>query len=105
MLKNKRHNTQSRYFSEQLTAALKKITDYPLTVIEAPMGYGKTTAVKEYITNSDFEVLWQTVYDNVDIHFWGNFSKLFAEVDSACSVKLAEIGIPEDSIARREVVV
>jgi len=104
MLKNKRHNTQSRYFSEQLTAALKKITDYPLTVIEAPMGYGKTTAVKEYITNSDFEVLWQTVYDNVDIHFWGNFSKLFAEVDSACSVKLAEIGIPEDSIARREVV-
>jgi len=104
MPKNKRHNTQSRYFSEQLTAALKKITDYPLTVIEAPMGYGKTTAVKEYIANSDFEVLWQTVYDNVDIHFWSNFSKLFAELDSVCSVKLAEIGIPEDSIARRTVV-
>ena len=104
MLKNKRHNTQSLYFSEELTAALKKITDYPLTVIEAPMGYGKTTAVKEYIANSDFEVLWQTVYDNVDIHFWNSFSKLFAELDFTCSVKLAEVGMPEESTRRREAV-
>ena len=104
MLKNKRHNTQSLYFSEQLTAALKKITHYPLTVIEAPMGYGKTTAVKEYIANSDFEVLWQAVYDNVDMHFWSSFCKLFVELDFACSVKLAEVGMPEDSATRREVV-
>ncbi|WP_378955068.1 LuxR C-terminal-related transcriptional regulator [Pelosinus sp. sgz500959] len=104
MLKNKRHNTQSLYFSEQLIAALKQITGYPLTVIEAPMGYGKTTAVKEYIANRNFEVLWQTVYDNVDMHFWGSFCKLFAELDFACSVKLTEIGMPEDSVTRREVV-
>lgn len=104
MLKNKRHNTQSLYFSEQLIAALKQITSYPLTVIEAPMGYGKTTAVKKYIANSDFEVLWLTVYDNVDMHFWNSFCRLFAEVDIACSVKLAEIGMPEDSVTRREVV-
>ena len=104
MLKNNRHNTQSLYFSEQLTTALKQITSYPLTVIEAPMGYGKTTAVKKYIANSDFEVLWLTVYDNVDMHFWNSFCKLFAELNSACSVKLGEVGMPEDSATRRQVV-
>lgn len=102
--KNKRHNTHSLYFSERLTAVLKRITDYPLTVIEAPMGYGKTTAVKDYVTNSGFGVLWQTVYDNVDVHFWSGFCKLFAELDFACSVKLAEYGLPEDSTTRREAV-
>lgn len=104
MLKNKRHNTQSLYFSERLTTALKQIIDYPLTVIEAPMGYGKTTAVKEYAANSGFTVLWQTVYDNVAMHFWSDFCKLFAELDCACAVKLTEIGLPEDNVTRREAV-
>ncbi len=104
MRNSTRHNTHSLYFSERLTTALKQIVDVPLTVIEAPMGYGKTTAVKEYAASSGFTVLWQTVYDNVDVHFWNDFCKLFAELDCACAVKLAEIGLPEDNITRREAV-
>lgn len=104
MHNNKRHNTQTLYFSEQLTTALKQIVDYPLTVIEAPMGYGKTTAVREYAASSGFTVLWQTVYDNVAVHFWSDFCKLFAELDCAGAIELAEFGLPEDNIARREAV-
>ena len=35
-----------RYFSPRLLAALTGILSSPLTVIEAPMGYGKTVAVR-----------------------------------------------------------
>ena len=38
-----------RYFSPRLLAALTGILSSPLTVIEAPMGYGKTVAVREFL--------------------------------------------------------
>lgn len=102
MLKVKRYNTRNLYLSERLSAVLEQIPYYPLTVIEAPMGYGKTTAVKEYATKTRADVLWQTVYDNVAAHFWSAFCSLFARLDSPCAHKLAELGLPEDSPARRE---
>lgn len=92
------------YFSDRLTSALERISDYPLTVIEAPMGYGKTTAVKEYAAKTGVGVLWQTVYDNAAAHFWSGFCNLFAKVDSACAFHLAELGLPDDSAARQEAV-
>jgi len=47
MRKNKKPNTRSLYFSERITKAIRQVSDYPLTIVEAPMGYGKTTAVWE----------------------------------------------------------
>ena len=41
-----------RYFSPRLLAALTGILSSPLTVIEAPMGYGKTVAVREFLRRS-----------------------------------------------------
>lgn len=104
MLNTKRYNTQGVYFSDRLTAALEQIPNYPLTVIEAPMGYGKTTAVKEYVSKASVEALWQTVYDNTAAFFWSGFCKLFSALDSACVLKLARLGLPDDSATRREAV-
>ncbi len=52
------------YFSNKLMENLKRIYEYPLTIVEVPMGYGKTTAVREYLNNNDANVLWQRVYDS-----------------------------------------
>lgn len=101
MQKPNRHNAPGLYFSDRLAAALERIPEYPLTVIEAPLGYGKTTAVKEYADRAGFDVLWQTVYDNTAAHFWKGFCTLFARLDSACALSLEEVGLPEDSAARR----
>lgn len=95
MRKPNRNNAPGLYFSERLAAALERIPEYPLTVIEAPMGYGKTTAVKEYAARAGFEVLWQTVYDNTAAHFWNGFCVLFDRLDSACALSLEEVGLPE----------
>jgi uncharacterized membrane protein YeiB len=37
------------YFPRRIAEAMNKIFDFPLTVVEAPMGYGKTTAVRSIL--------------------------------------------------------
>ena len=46
-----------RYFSPRLLAALTGILSSPLTVIEAPMGYGKTVAVREFLRRENLAVI------------------------------------------------
>ena len=82
MLKSKHYNARGLFFSERLTTVLRKIPDYFLTIVEAPMGYGKTTAVKEYLNQAEIEWLWQTVYDQETAHFWHDFCQL---VELRCS--------------------
>ena len=42
MLKRMKVNPENMYLSQRLTDRLSQMKNYPLTVIEAPMGYGKT---------------------------------------------------------------
>ena len=37
------------YFSDHLKRQLANISNHPLTIIEAPSGFGKTTAVREFL--------------------------------------------------------
>lgn len=104
MLKSKPYNARSLFLSERLTAILKKIPDYFLTIVEAPMGYGKTTAVKEYLNQAKVEWLWQTVYDQEKVHFWHDFCQLVAAMDGECARKLEELGLPDDAVTRRAAV-
>ena len=104
MFNNKRPNSRSLYFSDRLTEVLNQIPQYPLTVMEAPMGYGKTTAIQEYAAKNGITTLWKTVRENDEAHFWSDFCEVFAELDRECSRKLAELGLPVDGAARREAV-
>lgn len=58
MRKSERYNTRSLYFSERITNAMRQIPDHPLTIVEAPMGYGKTTAVREQLNFYKANVMW-----------------------------------------------
>jgi LuxR family maltose regulon positive regulatory protein len=99
MSKAKSYNTKSLYFSERITQAMDGIIDHPLTIVEAPMGYGKTTAVKEALNKAGVDVLWQSIYDGAAGNFWSGFCKLFAELEIACSLSLAQLGLPDDSVS------
>ena len=102
MFNNKRPNSRSLYFSDRLTEVLSQIPQYPLTVMEAPMGYGKTTAIQEYAAKNGITTLWKTVRENDEAHFWSDFCEVFAELDRDCSYKLAELGMPDDNTTRRD---
>jgi LuxR family maltose regulon positive regulatory protein len=102
MVNNKRPNSRSLYFSDRLTEALNQIPQFPLTVLEAPMGYGKTTAIQAYAARTEIRVLWETVCENATARFWDEFCGVFAEFDRECARKLAELGLPADGASRRE---
>ncbi len=57
---------------ERVNRALMSIFEYPLTIVEAPMGYGKTTAVREFLTASGVPLIWTSFYSDGDTTdaFW-----------------------------------
>lgn len=99
---NNRGKSRNVYFSERVINAVSGIFDYPLTIVEAPMGYGKTTAVQEYLNTTDSNVLWQKIYDNSITSFWTGFYRLFNELDVDCSASLLHLGFPNDNVGRQE---
>ena len=59
---------KARYFPSRLLKKLGDVLTVPVTVIEAPAGYGKTTALRHYLENSSangMPVYWWTV-DGID---------------------------------------
>ena len=62
---------------DSLLAALTGILSSPLTVIEAPMGYGKTVAVREFLRRENLAVIWVSVLDSPDGAFWRSLCREF----------------------------
>ena len=100
MRKSEKYNTRSLYFSERITKAMRQIPDYPLIIVEAPMGYGKTTAVREQLNFFKANVMWQRVYDNSLSSFWSGFCHLFSGLDNVHSQSLMQLQFPNDSVSR-----
>lgn len=93
-----RYKAKTLYMRKSIVKALDNIWEYPLTVVEAPMGYGKTTAVKEYLSGSNAEVLWQTLTDDSATGFWNGLSRLLGKLDPMATDRLAGVGVPSNSV-------
>ncbi len=98
------NNSKSIYFTERIEQAMDGIFDYPFTLVEAPMGYGKTTAVREHLERANAHVLWQKVHDSSPTVFWNSFSQLFRSWDSERTESLLQLGFPNDSTTIQEAV-
>lgn len=97
-----RFKPSSLYMRESVRQAMNRMWTVPLTVVEAPMGYGKTTAVREYLRTTDACVLWQSVQDNLPNSFWKGFSRLFEGTSEGCARSLLKLGLPGDGALREE---
>lgn len=104
MPRQKTYHTRTLYFSDKLKESMHSLIDFPCTVVEAPIGYGKTTAVKEALPDLGVTTLWQSVYESSTTDFWLGFCHAFGELDPALALNLLAIGIPENSVLMREVV-
>jgi LuxR family maltose regulon positive regulatory protein len=81
---------------------MSEVFNYPLTVVEAPMGYGKTIAVREHLNIAHANILWQRVYDSSINSFWSELCFLFGKIDSNCAQRLVRLGFPSDGVSMRE---
>ena len=92
------YDTGVLYFTEKLQARLNSIPDYALTVLEAPMGYGKTTAVRFVLQNTNASILWHTVYADGVAYFWNSFCKALAPLGPELADSLQKLGLPTDAV-------
>lgn len=104
MEKTKFHNTKNLYFPHKITQEMNEIMEYPLTIVEAPMGYGKTTAVRECLKNLNGDIKWQRIYDSLTHGFWEGFCNMVRELDVECANNLSQLGFPDDGVLLYEAV-
>ena len=89
----------TRYLKrERVHHALSAVYNYPLTILEAPMGFGKTTAVKLFAESEQKKPVWITCkkFGNVATSF---LDRLVAEIDKSnpqIAKALNSLGFPMD---------
>lgn len=62
--------------------ALDSVLEHPLTIIAATIGYGKTTAVKEWLKNKAVRTIWMSLCadDLIDNIIWHRFISVWEKV-------------------------
>lgn len=84
---------------EHVNRALESIFDYPMTIVEAPMGYGKTTAVREFLALKGTPVIWTSFLseDDTSSWFWERLASEIGKFDEAAGISLKKLGVPSDT--------
>ena len=99
MLRNKQ--SKDYYFPKLLLGQLAQILEYPLTWVEAPSGFGKTTAIKEYLAEAcpTTNVYWYTCLGEPPYKAWDSICNIISAVNKTTVEKIKNLGIPcEDTL-------
>lgn len=93
----KKHDKYKYYFSNRLKDQLNQISDYPLTIVEAPSGFGKTTAVREYLKSMLPHAAceyWYTCLGEPASMTWIGVSELFSNINVKVADELRNLKMP-----------
>ncbi|GAU78557.1 LuxR C-terminal-related transcriptional regulator [Fusibacter sp. 3D3] len=89
----------TRYLKrERINRLLSSLYNYPLTIVEAPMGFGKTTAVKRFLETEKCNTLWLSIPSSNEStsSIWNKFATELTSIDKGAAEKLKELGYPID---------
>ena len=96
MVRGKTSSGQN-YYSEKLKTKLDELQYFPAAIVEAPSGYGKTTAVRDFFKRNlsgKNPVYWFTALDEPADTSFRRFSYLVSQIDEAAGARLLKIGLP-----------
>lgn len=84
---------------DRVEKALDLIYEYPLTILSATMGYGKTTAVRNYFNNQDTRTIWVSLLgsDGDEYIFWKKLTTSIERIFPGIGTQLQAIGFPIDA--------
>ncbi|MDD3311111.1 LuxR C-terminal-related transcriptional regulator [Pseudodesulfovibrio sp.] len=94
-------DTSTLHHGRRLMQALAVIYSRPITFVHAPMGYGKTVAVREYLGKRAARTIWTTVLTPAQSAFWGDFCRMLRRSlpeASGVADALEELGYPTDPV-------
>ena len=90
------NSSEIRYRSAQTSARLELANKAITTVVEAPVGYGKTYVVQEWLRKQKTaDVIYFTAVSNLP---YGNYAQLCKDIriiDPSAGNRLLEIGAPD----------
>lgn len=88
----------AHYYSPRLLKKLAGILSAPVTVLEAPSGYGKTTAVRDYLKNKlskGVPVHWWNAEEDAPTVSWAALCQEIAHIDPMAGKELLTLGFPK----------
>ena len=90
---------------EKIQEQLSYIFDYPLTLVVAAMGYGKTIAVRDFLDGIKAEYVWVGVEsDETSASIvWDTFARHITENEPAIGNRLNSLGVPLSAADRNRV--
>lgn len=97
MGKGKNSRVELHYFSDSLKQKLRNMLYAPATVVEAPSGYGKTTAVRDFFEAelpTGVPLYWFTATDEAPASSFRRFCREIDKVDSRAGERLLKIEFP-----------
>jgi len=91
-------NSQDTYIERlRVHRLLEEAMEYPLVVVCAGSGYGKTRAVSSFLENFDAHKLWMqiTEQDNCETRYWENYAGVVSQIWPEVTPRILEIGFPD----------
>ncbi len=92
MRKNRIPAADRPFFTERLKERLRRIPESALSVLEAPAGYGKTTAVHWALEGRPEPVYWYTAVESMPDNSFRWFVRQVGLVDEEASRRLSDLG-------------
>ena len=93
----KNNSMELHYYSDRLKRKLEQMRLVPVTIVEAPSGYGKTTAIRDFLQNSlpqGTPVCWFTAMDEKTSAGFRRLCREIEKIDSRASERLLKIDFP-----------
>jgi len=100
---NREDKYNTIHINDRLSDKLSMIPDYPVVVIDAPAGYGKTTAIREYAQTSTVRFIWINVSNPSRDIFWSDFCDAFLAVNKDAQKLLKTLDYPQSEKTVAEV--
>jgi LuxR family maltose regulon positive regulatory protein len=91
---------------QRLITLLRDVFDYPLTLVEAPMGYGKTTVVHQFLEIEGIQPVWMAFHRESELseNDWEKLTREVSEVDDKTGAALLRLGFPANTSQMEQVI-
>ncbi len=91
-------STASFYFVRpRLINLYREAVKYPLVVVCAGAGYGKTSSVHDFLREYAVTTIWIQLSerDNVGARFWENYMHSISKLNKTLAESISKIGFPD----------
>lgn len=99
MARTKQIKPETLFFPKRLMERLNSIKVYPLTLVEAPSGFGKTTALRHFFdsqVSGTAQIIWHTFPSEQPGASWKAFCELIGLFDPDSAQRLIATGPPDE---------